>query len=76
MGFCAGMDLPKANRPVVAICWMLVTGLNFVAVTAIVKSMGDRVPAAEAAFIRYALGLVFLIPMLPPMLRARIGHTG
>ncbi|MBM7066902.1 DMT family transporter [Actibacterium sp. 188UL27-1] len=55
---------------------MLVTGLNFVAVTAIVKSLGDRVPAAEAAFLRYALGLVFLIPMLRPMWRAQIGRTG
>ena len=43
---------------------MFVTGLCFVAVTAIVKHMGTRVPPAEAAFLRYLLGLVFLLPVL------------
>lgn len=49
---------------------MLLTGAQFVAVTAIVKHVGDSIPAAEAAFLRYVLGLVFLIPMIRPMLRA------
>ncbi|UWQ93413.1 DMT family transporter [Rhodobacteraceae bacterium M382] len=43
---------------------MLVTGLNFVAVTALVKYLGTNVPPAQAAFLRYLLGLVFLLPML------------
>ncbi|KUP92779.1 DMT family transporter [Tritonibacter horizontis] len=43
---------------------MLVTGVNFVAVTALVKYMGPRIPPAESAFLRYLLGLVFLIPMI------------
>lgn len=47
---------------------MLVTGTLFVAVTAIVKHVGSRIPPAEAAFLRYALGLVFLAPMLRPMI--------
>ncbi len=51
---------------------MLFTGLNFVAVTAIVKHVGGAVPAAEAAFLRYFLGLVFLIPMLRPLFNARL----
>jgi len=51
---------------------MLVTGLCFVAVTAIVKYMGPRVPPAEAAFLRYLLGLVFLIPMLPAVRAAQL----
>lgn len=51
---------------------MLVTGLNFVAVTALVKHVGSAIPAAEAAFLRYALGLAFLIPMIPPIIRARL----
>lgn len=41
---------------------MIVTGLCFVAVTALVKTMGGRVPAAESAFLRYLLGLIFLLP--------------
>lgn len=48
------------------------TGLCFVAVTAIVKHVGGGVPAAEAAFLRYALGLVFVIPMIRPILNAQL----
>lgn len=59
-------------RPFAGILWMVVTGLNFVMVTAIVKHVGADVPAAEAAFLRYALGLVFLLPMIGPILRARL----
>ncbi len=51
---------------------MVVTGFNFVAVTAIVKHVGDDLPAAQAAFLRYILGLVFLIPMIRPILAARL----
>ncbi|GAA6200616.1 DMT family transporter [Aquicoccus sp. SU-CL01552] len=50
---------------------MLFTGLCFVGVTALVKVLGPRVPAPEAAFLRYALGLVFLLPMLRPILNTR-----
>lgn len=60
----------KAVRPLEAVIWMLVTGLCFVAVTALVKYFGPGIPASEAAFLRYALGLVFLIPMVPAMRKA------
>jgi drug/metabolite transporter (DMT)-like permease len=43
---------------------MFVTGLCFVAVTALVKHLGDAIPAPQSAFLRYLLGLVFLLPML------------
>lgn len=52
------------QRPVVGILWMLVTGLCFIAVTALVKYLGTRVPPAESAFLRYLMGLVFLIPAI------------
>ncbi len=61
-----------ANRPVAGIFWMIVTGLNFVAVTAIVKHVGPVLPAPESAFLRYVLGLVFLLPMIRPILNARL----
>jgi drug/metabolite transporter (DMT)-like permease len=63
---------PAQPRPLVGIFWMLLTGLNFVAVTAIVKHVGDALPAAQSAFLRYALGLVFLLPMIRPILAARL----
>ncbi|MDX8353746.1 DMT family transporter [Cognatiyoonia sp. IB215182] len=66
------METPKTARPIVGIFWMIVTGFNFVGVTAIVKHVGDDVPAAQAAFLRYVLGLVFLIPMIKPILAARL----
>ncbi|WP_425098639.1 DMT family transporter [Tropicibacter sp. S64] len=61
------MDTDTAQRPGVGIFWMVVTGLCFVAVTALVKALGGRIPAAESAFLRYLLGLIFLIPMWPAL---------
>lgn len=58
-----------ANRPLFGIFWMVMTGFLFVGVAAVVKHLGGRVPAAEAAFLRYVLGLIFLIPMIRPMWR-------
>ncbi|MCA0939306.1 DMT family transporter [Salipiger pacificus] len=52
----------QAN-PVRGILFMVLTGLCFVGVTVTVKLLHGRVPAAESAFLRYLLGLVFLIPM-------------
>lgn len=62
---------PDQNRPVAGIAWMLVTGFLFVMVTVIVKAHGQRLPAAESAFLRYGIGLVFLLPLMRPLLRAR-----
>lgn len=59
-------------RPLAGIFWMVVTGLMFVGVTAVVKHLGQDVPAAQAAFLRYVLGLVFLLPMIRPILAARL----
>jgi drug/metabolite transporter (DMT)-like permease len=51
---------------------MLATGLCFVMVTALVKIVGGRIPAAESAFLRYLLGLVFLLPMIRPLIAAKL----
>ncbi|MDJ0626814.1 MAG: DMT family transporter [Rhodobacter sp.] len=58
------------QRPVAGIVWMLITGAQFVAVTAIVKHVGSGIPAPQAAFLRYLLGLVFFIPFLGTIRRA------
>lgn len=62
----------QAPRPLAAILWMVVTGILFVAVTATVKHGGQDLPAAESAFLRYLLGLVFLLPMLKGLRAARL----
>ncbi|MBR9894018.1 DMT family transporter [Salipiger bermudensis] len=54
--------MSAVSAPVRGILWMVVTGLCFVGVTALVKLLAGRVPAAESAFLRYVFGLVFLLP--------------
>lgn len=51
---------------------MAVSGLMFVGVTALVKHVGDGLPAAQTAFLRYLLGLVFLLPMIRPIMAAKM----
>lgn len=43
--------------------WMFLTGLCFVGVTVTVRYVGSGVPAAEAAFIRYLVGTLLLVPV-------------
>ena len=62
------------QRPVWGVIWILATGLAFVAVTAVVKHIGSDVPPAEAAFLRYLLGAIFLIPMLRPLIKAQLNR--
>ncbi|WP_282610640.1 DMT family transporter [Pelagibius sp. Alg239-R121] len=60
------------NNVLQGIGWMLVTGFLFVAVTGIVRHLGSDMPAIEAAFIRYALGLLLILPFLFKLTRQRI----
>lgn len=64
----------NASRPVSGILWMIVTGFCFVAVTALVKSIGNAIPAAQSAFLRYVLGLVFLIPIAGRLMDLRLSR--
>ncbi len=50
--------------------WMVLTGFMFVCVTVIVRHLGSDMPAIEAAFIRYAIGLVLISPVF-----LRLRHT-
>lgn len=70
-------ELPKIRisenpSPIAGVLWMLATGVLFVGVTAVVKFLGDDIPAAQSAFLRYLLGLPFLLPMLAPLRAARL----
>ncbi|PRY94567.1 threonine/homoserine efflux transporter RhtA [Hasllibacter halocynthiae] len=67
----AAVDPPAPERPVAGIAWMVVTGFLFVGVTGTVKWVGDGVPPAQGAFLRYLLGLPLLLPMLGAFGRAR-----
>lgn len=60
----ASGESPKViNLPLQGILWMIVSTLMFVAVTGIVRYLGSGLPAAEAAFIRYAMGFLILLPV-------------
>ncbi|MEL7281623.1 MAG: DMT family transporter [Pseudomonadota bacterium] len=63
------------QNPLLGVFWMLITGLCFVAVTALVKVLGTRIPAPEAAFLRYALGLVFLLPFLGTLRQTKLDRA-
>jgi drug/metabolite transporter (DMT)-like permease len=51
---------------------MLITGLCFISVTALVKYMGTALPPAQMAFLRYLLGLVFLLPAINALRQAHL----
>ena len=53
--------MPGAVR---AILWMVLTGLLFVAVTAVIRAMGPTLPAPQAAFLRYLIGFALLGPAI------------
>ena len=54
---------------------MVVTGLCFVMVTALVKTLNGGVPAAQSAFLRYILGLVFLFPIWRQLMAMRLSRN-
>jgi len=62
------------NRPLVGMAWMFLTGVLFVGVTAIVKYVGDGLPPAEAAFLRYVIGLVFFIPIIGDFKKVKLSR--
>lgn len=49
---------------------MLASGLSFVAVNGLVRWLGTDLPSAQSAFIRFAFGMLFLMPTVVPVLRA------
>ncbi|WDA12414.1 DMT family transporter [Paracoccus marcusii] len=59
----------ETRRDLIGIGWMLATGLCFVAVNTIVRGLDGALPAAQAAFIRFLFGLVFLAPVITSALR-------
>lgn len=69
MTAAAPLSDPNRSRPVEGVLWMLASGWSFVGVNAIVRHLGTDLPAAQSAFVRFAFGLVFLLPALVPLMR-------
>ena len=58
------------GRPLQGVLWMLASGLSFVGVNGIVRYLGTDLPAAQSAFLRFAFGVVLLLPVLPSVFKA------
>lgn len=54
----------ERHAKAVGIAWMILAGVLFVLVTATVRYIGTNLPAPVAAFMRYSMGLVMLLPVL------------
>ena len=59
------------NHSIVGIMWMVLTTILFVAVTASVRYLEGEVPAPQAAFLRYAIGTMLLIPSLISLIKVK-----
>ena len=64
----------KFSNTVTGIFWMVITGLLFVSVTAVVKFLGTSMPSSQAAFLRYVLGMVLLVPLFPKLIRISFSY--
>jgi drug/metabolite transporter (DMT)-like permease len=64
------MKARDQGRTAAGVAWMVASGLCFVGVNGVVKHLGTDLPAAQSAFIRFAYGVVFFLPVLPGLWRA------
>ncbi|MEQ9813702.1 MAG: DMT family transporter [Azospirillaceae bacterium] len=51
------------NRVAAGIAWMLLAGVLFTAMSAIMKHLGETIPTAEIVFFRMAAGLAVVVPV-------------
>ena len=63
------MTQADLGRPREGVMWMVASGLSFVGVNGIVRYLGTDLPTAQSAFLRFAFGVVFLLPVLPQLRR-------
>jgi drug/metabolite transporter (DMT)-like permease len=64
-----------SRKIIVGMLWVVLAGLLFTGFTAIARHVGRDLPPIETAFLRYALGMVTLIPIFlrrgPSLLRTK-----
>ncbi len=52
----------RAEAPIEGILWMFATTLSFAGVNIIVHHLGPAIPATQSAFLRFAFGIVLVLP--------------
>ncbi len=55
---------PTPQRPLLGAFYMLLTGLLFVGMTTVIKSIGSELPSIEIAFLRFVFGAIAFLPMV------------
>ncbi len=59
-----GDQSANGQRIIAGMGWMLLSSILFVGVTGIVRHLGSDMSAPQAAFIRYAFGMLLMLPFL------------
>jgi len=59
----SSITVNSSPKTLQGIGWMVMTGLLFVSVTGVVRHLGSQLPAVEAAFLRYSIGLILISPV-------------
>tara|TARA_X000001036_G_C20514349_1_gene739452 strand:+ start:133 stop:990 length:858 start_codon:yes stop_codon:yes gene_type:complete len=59
----------------VGMLFMLTSGLSFVAVIGLVRNLEGVLPAAQASFLRYLIGLIFFVPYFCRVSRFHLGKS-
>lgn len=67
--------MTQNHRPLYGIAWMIAAGLMFVTMNAMVKHVGQTVPPAQAAFLRFVFGLFFVAPALVRVIGMQFDRT-
>ena len=57
-------SLAASSRPLSGMFWMFLAGVSFVIMTSLIKMLGSTMDPIQAAFFRFAFGLVFVLPAL------------
>lgn len=60
------------NRVAAGVGWMLLTTFLFLGVTGVVRHVGSDLPNIEAAFLRYLMGVILILPWASALWRTRI----
>ena len=69
------MTLGQPNKVINGALWMGLSGLCFIGVYAGVKYVGTRLPTTQSAFLRYVLGLIFLLPVARALWREGLSRN-
>jgi len=64
-------ERPAGNSTLAGILWMVTAGLFFVGMTGGVRYLGSDLPVLQAAFLRYAFGLLLIFPAIRSVLHHR-----